>query len=206
MTSSPSPRFTLPRLPYAYDALEPVLGAELMELHHSKHHAAYVSNLNAALDKCEEAERRGDLEAIVQLQPTMRFNAGGHVNHSMFWENLCPPGKGGKPEGPLAEAIVKRWGSLEGFKTEFNAKATSVQGSGWCWLAVDPTTKGLSIVTTANQDPCATLGLRPILGVDVWEHAYYLTYKNARGTYLTAIWEIVNWHDVSRRFADAAKV
>jgi len=197
----------LPKLPYAYDALEPVLSKELMELHHTKHHAAYVTNLNAALQKQDELEKAGDVAALVALQPAIRFNGGGHVNHSIFWTNLAPAGKGGgsQPTGNLSTAINKRWGSFDGFKTDMTNKAMAIQGSGWAWLAFDPSTKGLTIVSCANQDPCSTTGTVPLLGIDMWEHAFYLSYKNVKANYLKEIWSIVNWKNVEDRFNSHAK-
>jgi Fe-Mn family superoxide dismutase len=197
----------LPKLPYAYDALEPVLCKELMELHHTKHHAAYVTNLNSALQKQSELESAGDVAGQVALQPAIKFNGGGHVNHSIFWNNLAPAGKGGggKPSGALSSAIDKRWGSFEAFKTDIVNKAMGIQGSGWAWLSYDSSTKGLTVVTCANQDPCSTTGTVPLLGIDMWEHAFYLSYKNVKANYLKEIWTIVNWKDVEQRFANAAK-
>lgn len=194
----------LPKLAYAYDALQPVLGADLMELHHSKHHQLYVTNLNAALDKQTELEKKGDVAGIIALQPAIKFNGGGHVNHSIFWTNLCPPGQGGQPGQALSAAIDKRWGSLDTFKTDFTNKALAIQGSGWAWLAFDPATKGLTVVTCANQDPCSTTGTVPLLGIDMWEHAFYLSYKNVKANYVKEFWQIVNWKNVDERFTQAS--
>ncbi|MCH9704012.1 MAG: superoxide dismutase [Chlamydiae bacterium] len=192
----------LPKLPYSYDALEPVISKEIMELHHKKHHNAYVTNLNKALEAYESAE----LEEQIALQKAIRFNGGGHLNHSIFWTNLAPQNEGGgkPPEGELAEAINGRWGSLESFIEEFNAKAGPLQGSGWCWLAYSKKSRQLLIMTCANQDPLfATTGLVPLLGIDVWEHAYYLQYKNARPEYLKNIWKVVNWANIAKRYKAA---
>jgi Fe-Mn family superoxide dismutase len=196
----------LPKLPYAYDALQPVLSAELMELHHSKHHAAYVTNLNTALVKQAEVEKSGDIAAMVALQAAIKFNGGGHVNHSIFWTNLAPAGKGGggAPSGNLSSAIDKRWGNFEAFKGDMVGKAMGIQGSGWAWLAFDPSTKSLTVVTCANQDPCSTTGTIPLLGFDMWEHAFYLSYKNVKANYLKEIWTIVNWKNVEERFTKAS--
>jgi Fe-Mn family superoxide dismutase len=196
----------LPKLPYAYDALQPVLSKELMELHHTKHHAAYVTNLNAALQKQDDLEKVGDVAGLVALQPAIRFNGGGHVNHSIFWTNLAPAGKGGggSPSGSLSSAIDKRWGSLEAFKTDMTNKAMAIQGSGWAWLSYDNSTKGLTIVTCANQDPCSTTGTVPLLGIDMWEHAFYLSYKNVKANYLKEIWSIINWKNVEERYQAAS--
>jgi Fe-Mn family superoxide dismutase len=197
----------LPKLPYAYDALAPVLSAELMELHHSKHHAAYVTNLNVALEKQDVVEKSGDVAAMIALQAAIKFNGGGHVNHSIFWTNLAPAknGGGGTPSGPLKSAIESRWGGFDQFKTDFVNKAMGIQGSGWAWLSYDASTKGVTIVTCANQDPCSITGTTPLLGVDMWEHAFYLSYKNVKANYLKEIWTVVNWKNVEERFAKASK-
>ncbi len=198
-------KFELPDLPYAYDALEPVISKEIMTLHHDKHHAAYVNNLNAALEKYEKAENENDLNTCVSLQPAIKFNGGGHINHTLFWTMLISPKEGGDKSlsGPLADAIQRDFGSFEDFKKEFQAKTGSIQGSGWGWLASDK--KGhLKIATCANQDPLhGTTGLIPLLGVDVWEHAFYLDYKNAKPEYLEAIWQVVNWPAVAERYEKA---
>jgi Fe-Mn family superoxide dismutase len=202
-------KFTLPNLPYDYNALEPVISAEIMQLHHQKHHNAYVTNLNAALEKYEAAEKNEDLETMVSLQPAIRFNGGGHLNHSIFWTNLAPKSKGGgePPKGELAKQIEKQWGSLNAFIEKFNGIAGPIQGSGWCWLAFNKESKNLLIATCANQDPLqGTQGHIPLLGIDVWEHAYYLQYKNVRPDYLKAIWQVVNWADVNARFEKASQL
>jgi superoxide dismutase, Fe-Mn family len=196
-------KFKLPDLPYDYSALEPAISGEIMQVHHQKHHNAYVTNLNAALEKYEQAESEEDLTTMISLQPAIRFNGGGHINHSIFWTNLSPKNESGgqPPQGELADKIKEKWGSLESFIEKFNSKAGPVQGSGWCWLAFCPQSKRLLIQTCANQDPLeATTGYVPLLGVDVWEHAYYLQYKNARPDYLKAIWQVVNWSNVNERY------
>jgi superoxide dismutase, Fe-Mn family len=196
-------KYKLPELPYGYDALEPVISAEIMQLHHQKHHNGYVTNLNAALEKYAQADANEDLSTMVSLQPAIRFNGGGHINHSIFWHNLAPKKEGGgePPKGELAEAINKRWGSLNTFIEKFNSQAGPIQGSGWCWLGYCPNSNHLVMWNCANQDPLeGTSGLIPLLGIDVWEHAYYLQYKNARPDYLKAIWQVVNWADVSKRY------
>ncbi|GLE01384.1 hypothetical protein PINS_up010214 [Pythium insidiosum] len=197
----------LPDLPYDFGALEPVISAEIMQLHHQKHHQAYVTNYNAALEQFAEAEHKGDHAKMIALQPALRFNGGGHVNHSIFWTNLAPPkqGGGGEPEGELLKAIEAEFSSFENFKKTFSAKTAAVQGSGWGWLGYSPEQKRVQIVTCANQDPCSTTGLVPLLGIDVWEHAYYLQYKNVRPDYLNAIWKVVNWQNVEERFLVAKK-
>jgi len=201
-------KYTLPDLPYDYNALEPVVSAQIMEIHHTKHHNAYVTNLNAALEKYADAENKGDVAAMIALQGAIKFNGGGHVNHSIFWTNLAPQGSGGgeAPTGPLADAINGSWGSLDNFITEFNGKAGPIQGSGWGWLGWNGAKKRLEITACANQDPLSTTGLIPLLGIDVWEHAYYLDYKNARPEYLKNIWKVVNWANVGERFAQATGV
>eukprot|EP00035_Acanthoeca_spectabilis_P000671 m.74854 g.74854 ORF g.74854 m.74854 type:complete len:226 (-) comp10349_c0_seq1:1036-1713(-) len=197
---------TLPDLPYDYNALEPTISAEIMTLHHSKHHQTYVNGLNAAEEQLPEAVANGDVTKIIALQGAIKFNGGGHLNHSIFWQNLAPPsqGGGGEPEGDVLTAINAEFGSFENFKTTFSAKTAAIQGSGWGWLGYNKGTGRVEIATCANQDPLeATTGLVPLLGIDVWEHAYYIDYKNVRPNYLSAIWDIVNWGDVSKRLADA---
>lgn len=200
-----SEQFQLPPLPYELDALEPVISKEIMNLHYNKHHKAYVDNLNKALEQYEKAEKEGDIATQIALQSAIKFNGGGHVNHSIFWTNLAPKSKGGgvAPTGELAQAIDQEFGSLQNFIEQFNAKAAPVQGSGWGWLGYNKAKKRLEIATCDNQDPLSTKGLVPLLGIDVWEHAYYLQYKNVRLDYLKAIWEVVNWSNVAERFAKA---
>ncbi len=188
--------YTLPELPYATDALEPVICKEIMELHHGKHHKAYVDNLNKAL---EQREKEQDLGKQIALDRAIRFNGGGHVNHSIFWTNLTPGGS--ELEGELADAINEEFGSLDSFISAFNAMTGPIQGSGWGWLGYG--NGRLQITTCANQDPLSTKGLVPLLGIDVWEHAYYIQYKNVRPDYLKAIWGIVNWKNVAERYAAA---
>ncbi|HKZ00497.1 MAG TPA: Fe-Mn family superoxide dismutase [Rhabdochlamydiaceae bacterium] len=197
--------FSLPALPYDFNALEPIISAEIMQLHYSGHHNAYVTNLNAALEKYHEAEGKGELAAMIALQQAIKFNGGGHVNHSIFWTNLAPVGKGGGegPKGELLKAIQQEFGSLEDFIKKFSAATVALQGSGWGWLGFDKANGKLAIATCANQDPLSTHGLVPLLGIDVWEHAYYLQYKNVRGDYVKNIWKIVNWKNVEDRFVKA---
>jgi Fe-Mn family superoxide dismutase len=197
--------YKLPELPYDFSSLEPVISAEIMQLHYSKHHAGYVSNLNAALEKYYDAESRGDIAAMIGHQQAIKFNGGGHVNHSIFWTNLAPEahGGGGTPSGDLQTALNKEFGSFDSFVEKFTALSVSVQGSGWGWLGFNPVSKRLGIVTCNNQDPLSTLGLVPLLGIDVWEHAYYLQYKNLRADYVKNIWKIVNWKNVEQRFKEA---
>lgn len=203
---SQSQSYKLPPLPYDYKDLEPVISAEIMELHHAKHHNAYVTNLNAALDKYSSAASRGDIAEQIALQSAIRFNGGGHVNHSIFWTNLAPKkdGGGAPPTGALAEAINKEFGSLDKFINDFNTVTAAVQGSGWGWLVYNKATGRVQIATRTNQDPVSIEpNLVPLLGIDVWEHAYYLQYKNLRPSYLKAIWEVVNWKNVAERFSAA---
>jgi len=193
----------LPDLPYAENALEPAISAEIMHIHHQKHHKTYVTNLKAAIEKYHDAEAQGDLAAMIALQGAIKFNGGGHVNHSIFWTNLAPPTCDGGDIScapRIKAAIESQWGSVDAFKTEFNTKTAAIQGSGWGWLGLDKTDHRLKIATMANQDPLSTVGLVPLLGVDVWEHAYYLQYKNVRPDYLKAIWGVVNWRNVEARF------
>lgn len=198
-------KFELPKLPYELDALEPVISKEIMTLHYTKHHQAYVNNLNAALEKYAEAESKNDIAQMVAMQQAIRFNGGGHVNHSIFWTNLAPVGKGGDaPQGALAKAIDHTFGSFDAFKEQFSTKATALQGSGWVWLGYNKASKHLEIISCDNQDPLSTKGLVPLLGLDVWEHAYYLQYKNVRPDYIKAIWQVFNWKNVEERFTAAS--
>jgi Fe-Mn family superoxide dismutase len=197
--------YQLPELPYDFNALEPVISAEIMQLHYNKHHAAYVNNLNAALGKYHEAESKNDVAQMIALQSAIKFNGGGHINHSIFWTILAPlaKGGGGEPKGELAQMINRDFGSFETFKEKFNATTTGIQGSGWGWLGYSKAQKRLEIAVCANQDPLSTQGLIPLLGVDVWEHAYYLQYKNVRADYVKAIWQIFHWKHIEERFAKA---
>ena len=197
--------FTLPPLPYPYDALEPHIDARTMEIHHTKHHQAYVNNLNAAIEKAPELANKSldDLMREVNSLPesvrtAVRNNGGGHWNHSMFWQ-LMGPGKGGEPRGALADAIKQSFGEFGKFKEQFAAAAAGRFGSGWAWLVNDG--GKLSITSTPNQDNVLMDGKKAILGLDVWEHAYYLKYQNRRPEYVTAWWNVVNWDEVASRFA-----
>jgi len=196
--------FTLPQLPYAYDALEPHIDARTMEIHHTKHHQAYVNNLNAAIEKAPELASKSldDLMRGVNSLPesvrtAVRNNGGGHWNHSLFWQ-LMGPGKGGEPRGALADAINQSFGDFSKFKEQFAAAAAGRFGSGWAWLVADG--GKLSITSTPNQDNVLMDGKTAILGLDVWEHAYYLKYQNRRPEYITAWWNVVDWDAVSSRF------
>jgi len=196
-------KHTLPDLKYDFNALEPYISADIMKLHYSKHHQTYVNNLNVAEEKLAEAMAKNDVKSIIALQPALKFNGGGHINHSIFWENLSPKG-GGEPSGDLMAAIKADFGSFENMKKELVASTVAVQGSGWGWLGYNPSSGRLSVATCANQDPLQpTTGLVPLFGIDVWEHAYYLQYKNVRPDYVNAIFNVANWTDVSNRFAAA---
>ncbi|RLN86124.1 hypothetical protein BBJ28_00005156 [Nothophytophthora sp. Chile5] len=203
---------TLPDLAYDFGELEPSIAGQIMEIHHQKHHQTYVTNYNAALEQYAEAELKQDHAKMIALQPALKFNGGGHVNHSIFWTNLAPTsqGGGGEPQGELLKAITEEFGSFEAFKKTMATKSVAVQGSGWGWLGYSPEQKRVGIVTCANQDPCSTTGYVPLLGyasalIDVWEHAYYLQYKNVRPDYLNAIWNVVNWKNVEERYLVAKK-
>uniref|UniRef100_A0A0D9WF23 Superoxide dismutase n=1 Tax=Leersia perrieri TaxID=77586 RepID=A0A0D9WF23_9ORYZ len=199
---------SLPDLPYDYGALEPAISGEIMRLHHSKHHATYVANYNKALEQLDSAVSKGDAPAVVHLQSAIKFNGGGHVNHSIFWNNLKPISEGGgePPHGKLGWAIDEDFGSFEALVKKMNAEGAALQGSGWVWLALDKEAKKLSVETTANQDPLVTKGanLVPLLGIDVWEHAYYLQYKNVRPDYLSNIWKVMNWKYAGEVYENAA--
>ncbi|XP_041662085.1 superoxide dismutase [Mn], mitochondrial [Cheilinus undulatus] len=198
-------KHTLPDLTYDYGALEPHISAEIMQLHHSKHHATYVNNLNVTEEKYQEALAKGDVTAQVSLQPALKFNGGGHINHTIFWTNLSPNG-GGEPQGELMEAIKRDFGSFQKMKEKMSAATVAVQGSGWGWLGFERESGRLRIAACANQDPLqGTTGLIPLLGIDVWEHAYYLQYKNVRPDYVKAIWNVINWENVSERLQTAKK-
>lgn len=198
-------QYKQPDLPYDFSALEPVISAEIMNLHYTKHHAAYVANLNKALEQLAEAEQKNDIAAQIALQSAIKFNGGGNINHSIFWTNLAPKSKGGgnPPEGALAKAIDTEFGSLQKFIDTLSAKSVAIQGSGWGWLGFNKGNGRLEIAACDNQDPLVTKGLVPLLGIDVWEHAYYLQYKNVRADYVKAIWGIINWKDVAERYAQA---
>jgi Fe-Mn family superoxide dismutase len=194
-------------LPYAYDALEPHIDAKTMEIHHTKHHQAYINNVNTAIQGKPELESKS-VEDLVKglakvpedIRTAVRNNGGGHANHTLFWTILSPTG-GGNPSGEVADAINAKFGSFDAFKDQFNKAATTRFGSGWAWLSVD---KGsLVLESTANQDSPLSEGRTPILGLDVWEHAYYLKYQNRRPDYIAAFWNVVNWDEVSKRYAAA---
>ncbi len=198
--------YSVPDLPYDYNALEPHIDEATMRVHHDKHHQAYVDKANAALEGTEWADKDVD-EVLADLstlpadkQGPVRNNAGGHANHSLFWKMLSPDG-GGEPEGELAEAINTKFGSFDDFKAAFKAAGIGQFGSGWAWLVSDGS--GVEVISTANQDSPVSAGKTPLLGADVWEHAYYLKYQNRRPDYLDAFWNVVNWSFVAEQFAAA---
>ena len=197
--------YELPALPYSFDALEPHIDAQTMEIHHDKHHGAYVTNLNKALEAHPDLQKLSVEELLAQInkvpeniRTAVRNNGGGHVNHSMFWKIMKPKG-GGDPSGPIAEAITKAFGSFKDLQTKFNDAGVKQFGSGWAWLAGKPN-GDLQVLSTANQDNPVSQGLFPILGNDVWEHAYYLKYNNRRPEYLAAWWNVVNWEEINKRY------
>ncbi len=201
--------FELPQLPYAYDALEPHIDARTMEIHHSKHHAAYTSNLNGALESAPDLAGKSVVEILMDLNAVpegvrmaVRNNGGGYANHNLFWSVMAPDG-GGEPDGSLAEAIGSAFGDFASFKDQLSKAAVGRFGSGWGWLAVGAG-GALQVQSTPNQDSLLSEGMTPILGVDVWEHAYYLNYQNRRADYVAAWWNVVNWAEVNKRFQDAA--
>jgi superoxide dismutase, Fe-Mn family len=197
--------YEVPPLPYGYDALEPHIDEQTMKLHHDKHHQAYVDKANAALEGTEWADK--DVEEVLKdlsslpddIRTAVRNNAGGHANHSFFWQIMGPDG-GGAPDGDLASAIDDAFGSFDSFKNELKAAGVNRFGSGWSWLVHDGS--GLAVLSTANQDSPVTDGQTPLLGVDVWEHAYYLKYQNRRPDYIDAWWNVVNWAEVANRFTN----
>jgi len=195
----------LPELPYDFGELEPFIASEIMMLHYTKHHQAYVNNVNKALEQYADAESKQDLAAMIALQSAIKFNGGGHVNHSIFWTNLAPQKKGGGEmvKGAFADQLTKDFGGEAALIEEMSTKAVAVQGSGWAWLGYNKAKKRLEVATCDNQDPLSTKGLIPLLGIDVWEHAYYLQYKNVRADYVKAIWNITNWKNVDERFKAA---
>lgn len=216
-------KFTLPELPYDYTALEPIISGKLLELHHTKHHNAYVTGANTATEKISEAREKGDVSAVNLLTKNYTFNFAGHVNHSEFWKNMNAPVKSvasGAPGGSatatngfvnatdgaigtLAEAISAQFGSFESFKAQFTAVAAGVQGSGWAILVWDSISESLQILALHDHQGELALGLKPIVLLDVWEHAYYLDYLNVRADYITSWWTLVNWVDAERRFTEA---
>ena len=194
--------YTLPDLDYDYGALEPHISGQINEIHHSKHHAAYVAGVNTALEKLEAAREAEDHGAIFLYEKNLAFHLGGHVNHSIWWKNLSPNG-GDKPVGDLAAAIDDQFGSFDKFRAQFTAAATGLQGSGWAVLGYDTLGQKLLTFQLYDQQANVPLGIIPLLQVDMWEHAFYLQYKNVKADYVKAFWNVVNWADVQDRFAKA---
>ncbi len=199
------PVYSLPDLPYDYAALEPHYSAEVLELHHDKHHAAYVAGANTTLEKLDQARSSDDFGSINQLQKNLAFHLSGHVLHSMFWENLSPDG-GGKPEGELASAIDEGFGTFEGLRSQLTESALNVQGSGWGALTWEPLGQRLIVEQVYDHQSNVGQGAPPLLVLDMWEHAYYLQYRNVKADWVKAFWEIVNWPDVASRFERARKL
>jgi len=191
---------TLPDLPYDYGALEPAISGKIMELHHKNHHQTYVTSYNTFSEQISEAIAKQDIATQLALQPLINFHGGGHINHSLFWENLAPVNQGGgePPSGALAKKIEESYGGLDGLKGEFNKALAGIQGSGWAWLVQDVQTGAVGIKTYANQDPVVGQ-FRPILGIDAWEHAYYLQYQNRKAEYFKNIWDVINWKAAEKR-------
>lgn len=199
---------TLPKLPYEYNALEPYIDAQTMEIHHTKHHQTYIDKLNAAVEKYPELAEKPveellkDLNAVPEdIRTTVRNHGGGHYNHSLFW-NMMAPSAGGKPQGEIATAINEKFGSFDDFTKAFTEAATTRFGSGWAWLVITKENT-LEIMSTANQDSPISEGKIPLLGLDVWEHAYYLHYNQRRPDYIEAFWNVVNWNEVQKRYETA---
>ena len=200
----------LPKMPYAYDALEPHIDAKTMEIHHTKHHQAYTTKLNDALGKCSSDIQNKDIVDILsdlnqvpqELKSAINFNGGGYDNHKLFWNNMKPNG-GGEPGGAVADAINASFGSFADFKEKFSSTTAVIQGSGWGWLVYNPSSSKVEYVAMSNQDSPRTKGLVPLLGLDVWEHAYYLNYQNKRPDYIAAWWNVVNWEEVDNRLSKA---
>ena len=198
-------QYTLPDLPYDFGALEPHYSGQILELHHDKHHAAYVAGANTTLDKLSEAREKGDFGAIVGLEKTLAFNVSGHVLHSVFWKNLSPDG-GDKPTGDVAAALDEHFGGFDAFKAQLTQASSTVQGSGWGALAWEPLGQRLLVEQIYDHQGNIGNGSIPILVFDAWEHAWYLQYKNVKADFFAALWNIINWNDVSARFSAARGV
>jgi Fe-Mn family superoxide dismutase len=194
--------YQLPELNYDYSALEPHISARIMELHHSKHHQAYVTGANAALEATEKARSEDNFATLPKLQKDLAFNLGGHVNHSIFWKNLSPSSSA--PEGDLAAAITEYFGSFEAFKNHFSAAAIGIQGSGWAYLAWDALGNRMIIGQLYDQQGNLAMGNIPLLMLDMWEHAFYLDYQNVKADYVKAFWNIISWEDVANRFGSVS--
>jgi Fe-Mn family superoxide dismutase len=203
-------QYELPKMPYAYDALEPHIDARTMEIHHTKHHQTYTTKLNDALGKCSSDIQNKDILDILsdlsqvpdELKKAINFNGGGYDNHKLFWNNMKPNG-GGEPGGAVADAINSSFGSFADFKEKFSSTTAVIQGSGWGWLVYNKSSSKVEYVAMSNQDSPRTKGLVPLLGLDVWEHAYYLNYQNKRPDYIAAWWNVVNWEEVDNRLSKA---
>jgi Fe-Mn family superoxide dismutase len=196
------PVYTLPDLPYDFGALEPHYSGEILELHHDKHHAAYVAGANSTLDRLEESRAANEFGTIVGLEKTLAFNVSGHVLHSIFWKNLSPDG-GERPDGDLADAITEYFGSYEGFNAQMTQASTTIQGSGWGVLAYEPLAGRLLVEQVYDHQGNLGNGSVPLLVFDTWEHAFYLQYKNVKADFVSALWKLVNWPDVASRYAAA---
>jgi len=199
------PQYTLPDLPYDYAALEPHYSAQILELHHDKHHAAYVKGANTALEKLAASREKEQFDTINQLQKNLAFNLSGHVLHSLFWNNMTPQG-GDKPEGELAAAIDESFGSFEGFRSQLSEAALNVQGSGWGALTWEPVAQQLIVEQVYDHQSNVGQGAPPLLVLDMWEHAYYLQFKNVKADWVDSFWNIVNWPDVAHRFTNARQL
>jgi Fe-Mn family superoxide dismutase len=198
-------RYTLPKLPYAYDALEPYISRRILELHHDGHHAAYVKNLNLVIDELDQARDAGDLGKLPSLEKALAFHLGGHVLHSIFWQNMVPGG-GGRPDGALAQSIDRDFGSFEKFKRQLTQAANTVMGSGWGALFWEPVGGRLLTAQIHDHEAEVTQAGVPLLVLDAWEHAYYLQYENRKAEFFEAIWNVWNWRDVAGRFEAARKL
>ena len=204
-------KLVLPKLDYNYEDLEPVLSKELVEIHHAKHHQTYITNYNNLLPTLEEAIKNGNTDKIIQLGGALKFNGGSHINHSIYWKNLAPVKNGGGQvpgkESQLRQHVEKTWGSVEKFQEIFTSNTIAIQGSGWGWLVYDKSTNSLLYKELPNQDPVSLNPSHvPLFTVDVWEHAYYISYKNVRANYVKDIWKIVNWKDIEKRYEEARKI
>ncbi len=198
------PTYSLPDLPYDYGALEPHISGQIMELHHDKHHAAYVAGANTALERLDESRSKNDFGAITMLEKNLAFNTSGHVLHSVFWQNLSPNG-GDKPTGELSQAIERDFGSFDNLVAQLSNATNTVQGSGWGALAYEPLSQRLIVQQVYDHQGNLVNGATPLLVIDAWEHAYYLQYKNVRADFVKAVWNVINWPDVAKRYAAVAK-
>ncbi len=198
-------QYSLPDLPYDYGALEPHLSGQIIELHHDKHHAAYVAGANTALEKLAEAREKGEFGALTGIEKNLAFHVSGHLLHSLYWQNMSPDG-GGEPEGELAAAVVEDFGSVAALKTQMSQVIATVQGSGWAALSWEPVGQRLVVHQVLDHQDNVAAGSLPIFVIDGWEHAWYLQYKNVKADYVTAFWNVVNWADVATRFAKVRSV